>query len=81
MRKLFVLCLALAACGCEKKAAEAVAVPTTAQLMADNQLLSTWQGKCNTGEYSQLPAAEKDNMCFTTREATRSLAVKKMNGI
>jgi len=81
MRKLFVLSLVLAACGCEKKAAEVVTVPTTAQLMADTQLLTTWQGKCNTGEYSQLPAAEKDNMCFTTREATRSLAVKKMNGI
>lgn len=79
MRKLSALCLILAICGCQQK--QSVSVPTTEQLMADSQLLKAWQGKCDTGEYSQLPAAEKDNMCFTTREATRSLAVKKMNGL
>lgn len=79
MRKLSALCLVLAICGCQRN--QSVSVPTTDQLMADSQLLKAWQGKCNAGEYSQLPAAEKDNMCFTTREATRSLAVKKMNGL
>lgn len=79
MRKFSALCLVLAMCGCQQK--QSVSVPTTEQLMADGQLLKAWQGKCDTGEYSQLPAAQKDNMCFTTREAARSLAVKKMNGL
>jgi hypothetical protein len=79
MRKFSALFLVLAICGCQQKQSESV--PTTDQLMADGQLLKAWQGKCDTGEYSQLPAAEKDNMCFTTREAARSLAVKKMNGL
>ena len=77
MRRLSALCLVLAAAGCEHK----VSVPTTAQLMTNDQLLRDWKEKCDTGQYSQLPAAEKADMCFTTGEATRSLAIKKINGL
>lgn len=73
MRKLLALCFALAACGCQQN----VAVPTIDELMRNPQLLAEWQGKCDSGEYSHLPADRRDSLCFTTQEATRSLAIKK----
>ncbi|GHH25678.1 hypothetical protein GCM10008023_39320 [Sphingomonas glacialis] len=76
MRKIFSLCALLVVCGCQQK--QDVAVPTTKELMANPQLLSEWQAKCNTSDYSHLPADQKDNLCFTTREAARSLAVTKV---
>ncbi len=77
MRKLIPLCLVLVAGACHSN----VVVPTTDELMKSPQLLADWQGKCDTGEYSHLPADQKDNLCFTTQEATRSLAIKKIHGI
>jgi hypothetical protein len=74
MRKLFVLCITLAVCGCQQE----VRVPTTDELMANPQILAEWQTKCDSGEYSHLPADQKDRFCFTTREAARSIAIKKM---
>jgi hypothetical protein len=64
MRKFSALCLVLAICGCQQK--QSVSVPTTDQLMADSQLLKAWQGKCDTGEYSQLPAARR-TICASRR--------------
>lgn len=74
MRKLSVLCIVLAACGCQQK----VTVPTTDELMKNPPLLAEWRAKCETGEYSHLTADQKDNFCFTTREAVRSVAMKKL---
>ena len=70
MRKLLPLCVVIALSGCQQK----VAVPTAQQLIADRALLADWQGKCDTGEYSQLPAARKSTLCSTTQEATISIA-------
>lgn len=69
MRKLLSLCALLAICGCQKQ----VAVPTAQQLIANRALLAEWQGKCDTGEYSQLSAAQKSDRCSTTQEATVSV--------
>lgn len=77
MRKLLFLPLILAASACQ----QSVVVPTTNELMGNPQLLAQWQARCNIGEYSHLPANQKDNFCFTTQEAARSVAIKKMNGI
>lgn len=74
MRKLLVLSFALAICGCQQN----ITVPKTDELLKDPKLLAEWQSKCDSGEYSHLPADQKDNLCFTTREATRSLAMKKI---
>lgn len=70
MRKFIPLCAVLAVCGCQRS----VAVPTAQQLIADRALLTQWQKKCDTGEYSQLAPAEKSNLCSTTQEATISVA-------
>ena len=70
MRKLLPLCALLALCGCQQK----VAVPTAQQLIADRALFAEWQGKCDTGAYSQLAPAQKSNLCSTTQEATISVA-------
>lgn len=70
MRKLLPLFALLAICGCQQK----VAVPTAQQLIANRALLAEWQGKCDSGEYSQLPAARKNDLCSTTQEATISVA-------
>jgi hypothetical protein len=79
MRKLLALCIVLAAAGCQQQ--PNVTVPTTGELMKNPPLLAEWKAKCETGEYSHLPADQKDNFCFTTREAGRSVAIKKMNGL
>ncbi len=75
MRNILLLCALLVVCGCQQK--QDVVVPTTKELKANPQLLSEWRAKCDTGEYSHLPADQKDNLCFTTREAARSLSVTK----
>ena len=77
MRKLFIVPLILAASACNQN----VQVPTTNELMANPQHLSEWQAKCDAGEYSHLPADQKQNFCFTTQESARSVAVKKFNGV
>ena len=76
MRKLLVLCFALAAAGCQQ---QPPAVPTTDELIKNPQLLAEWKTKCDSGEYSNLPDDQKDNLCFTTREARRSIAMQKIN--
>ncbi|MBB4087603.1 hypothetical protein [Sphingomonas carotinifaciens] len=70
MKKIVPLCALLAVCGCQQK----VAVPNAQQLVADRALLTEWQRKCDTGEYSQLAATEKADLCATTQEATISVA-------
>ena len=70
MRKLISLCVFVAVCSCQQQ----VAVPTAQQLIADRALLTEWQGKCDTGPYSQLAPAQKNNLCSTTQEATISVA-------
>lgn len=77
MRKLIFLCIVLAASACHRN----VVVPKTDELMTNPQLLAEWQAKCDTGEYSHLPADQKNNFCFTTQEATRSIAIKKIHGV
>lgn len=70
MHKSVLVIALLAVCGCHHK----VAVPTSKELVANPKLLAEWQAKCNTGEYSHLPATEKADMCFTTQAAGQSLA-------
>ena len=70
VRKLFPMCVLLALCGCQPR----VVVPTAKDLVADRQLLKVWQGKCDTGEYSHLPADQKATFCSTTADATISVA-------
>lgn len=70
MRKLLSFSALLLVCGCHQN----VAVPTTKELLANRQLLADWQAKCDTGEYSHLPADQKTNMCFTTQNAVISAA-------
>ena len=74
MRKLLSVCVLLAVSGCQQQ----VVVPTAQELIADPQLLTEWQAKCNTGEYTHLPAGRKDELCFTTQSATISVAEKKV---
>ena len=70
MRRLIPLCALVAVCGCQQQ----VAVPTAQQLIANRAVLTEWQAKCDTGEYSQLAPAQKSNLCSTTQEATISVA-------
>ena len=70
MRKLLPACVLLAMCGCQQK----VTVPTAQELIDNRPLLTEWQAKCNTGEFSQLAAAEKSERCSTTQDATISVA-------
>ena len=69
MRKLLVPIAFLFVCGCQP----AVKVPTAQELVANPSLLAEWQAKCNTGEYSQLSAAEKANLCSTTQDASMTV--------
>lgn len=73
MPNIRYLCVLLVVCGCQQN----ISVPTTKELVRNPQLLREWQAKCNTGNYSNLPANQKGNLCFTTREAARSVAVTK----
>ena len=73
-KKLMALSITLAACACQQEAP--VQVPTTQELMADPNLLTDWEHKCNEGEFAHLPADEKQNFCFTTFEAARVNATK-----
>lgn len=73
MRKFISLSALLIACGCQQN----VAVPTTKELVASQELLTEWRMKCETGEYSRLPADQKVTMCATTNEATISVAQMK----
>ena len=70
MRKTRPLCFLLFVCGCQQN----VAVPTAKELIASPQLLTAWRAKCDTGEYSHLPADQKAKMCATTGDATISVA-------
>jgi len=72
MKKLLPLGALVAMCGCQQQ----VAIPTAQELMSNRHLLTQWQAKCNTGEYSRLAPAQKSNMCSTTQEATISVAEK-----
>ena len=73
MCKLLSLCALLVNCGCQQN----VVVPTAKELIASPQLLTEWQAKCDTGEFSHLPADQKAGMCATTGEATISVAQTK----
>ena len=70
MRKLLVPTAFLLVCGCQP----VVKVPTSQELVGNPQLLTEWQSKCNKGEYSQLAAAEKANLCSTTQDASMTVA-------
>lgn len=70
MRKIFSLSALLFVCGCQQN----VVVPTAKELIASSPLLAEWRVKCETGEYSHLPADEKAKMCATTGDATISVA-------
>lgn len=73
-KKFMALSITLAACACQQEAP--VQVPTTQELMADPNLLTDWEHKCNEGEFAHLPADQKQNFCFTTFEAARVNAAK-----
>ena len=73
MRKILPLFTLLVVCGCQQN----VVVPTTKELIASPQLLTQWQAKCDTGEYSHLPADQKAKMCATTGDATITVAQTK----
>ena len=70
MRRFISLCGLLTVCACQQQ----VSIPTAKQLIADRSLLTEWQGKCDTGESSQLSPARKAEFCATTQEATISVA-------
>lgn len=69
MRKILPLIAFLAVCGCQRE----VAVPTTQELIGNRELLTEWEAKCNTGEYSHLPADQKTKYCLTTQNASISV--------
>lgn len=71
MRKLQYLCVLLGLSACQQN----VVAPTAKELIDNRQLLTLWQAKCDTGEYSHLPAERKTAMCATTNDATITLAV------
>lgn len=73
MRKYLPIITLVAVCGCQQN----VRVPTVEELKSDHQLLADWKRKCEGGEYSHLPTDQKNNFCFTTQEASRSIAVTK----
>jgi hypothetical protein len=70
MRRSVLVAAVLLVSGCQSS----VKVPTAQELLANKQLLAEWQRKCGTGEYSQLGAAEKAEMCSTTQNAVISVA-------
>lgn len=73
MRKILSLCALLIIGGCQQN----VVVPTAKELIANPQLLTDWQAKCETGEYSHLMADQKARLCSTTNEAVISVAQVK----
>ncbi len=70
MRKFLPLFALGIVCACQQQ----VTVPTAPELIANRQLLTAWQEKCNSGEYSRLAPARKSELCSTTQEATISVA-------
>lgn len=70
MRKLVPICALFLVCGCQQK----VAVPTAQELIDDRRLLTEWQTKCDTGEYSHLAETERARLCSTTHDTTISVA-------
>jgi hypothetical protein len=73
MRKTLPLITLLIVGGCQQN----VVVPTAKELIASPQLLTEWRAKCETGDYSHLPADRKAKMCATTGDATISVAQAK----
>ena len=73
MRRFPALAFLLTICGCQQQPV----VPTAQQLVASPALLAEWQGKCDTGEYSQIAPAQKAKLCSTTDQATISVAQQK----
>ena len=72
MRKALLL-LSLFVAGCHRQ----IAVPTAQELIGNRPLLAEWQARCDTGEYSHLPAAERADLCSTTHDASISVAAVK----
>lgn len=70
MRKLVPVCALFLMYGCQQK----VAVPTAQELIDDRRLLTEWQTKCDTGEYSHLGETETARLCSITHDATISVA-------
>lgn len=66
MRKALPILFLLMICGCQQE----VTAPTAQELINNRPLLTEWQTKCDTGEYSHLPADQKERMCSTTHNAT-----------
>ncbi|WP_174278249.1 hypothetical protein [Sphingomonas bacterium] len=50
-----------------------VQVPTEAQFEQSPNLLSAWMIKCQSGEYSNLGAEEKQRMCGSAQQAANVL--------
>ena len=73
MRKFLSISALLIVCGCQQN----VVVPTTQELVANRRLLTEWETKCNTGEYSHLSADQKTNLCSTTQNAIITVAELK----
>jgi hypothetical protein len=73
MRKILSLSALLIICGCQQN----IVVPTAKELIASPPLLAEWRAKCETGEYSHLPAEQKARMCATTGDATISVTQVK----
>ena len=70
MRRLAAFAVLLMVCSCQQQ----VSIPTAQQLIANPTLLAEWQAKCNTRAYSQIAPAQKTNLCYTTQQATISIA-------
>jgi len=66
MRKALPIFSLLLICGCQQEAT----APTAQELIDNRPLLTEWQKKCDTGDYSHLPADQKERMCSTTHNAT-----------
>ncbi len=70
VRKSIAISTLLVVCSCQQE----VAVPTARELIDNRQLLTEWQNKCATGEYSHLSAEQKVRFCATTNDASISVA-------
>ncbi|PZU06509.1 hypothetical protein [Sphingomonas sp.] len=73
MRKIIPVLALVVVAGCHRQ----VAVPTAQELINNRPLLTEWQVKCDTGEYSHLAATEKADLCSTTHDASMSVAAMK----
>lgn len=69
MKRFVPVCALFLMSGCQQE----VSVPTAKELIDNRPLLAEWQTKCDTGEYSQLPAEQKARVCSTAHDASISV--------